>query len=440
MTAPADPAASDLSVSVEESGPVVRTLTIEVGERRVERALDHAYRDLSRRARVQGFRPGKVPRPVLERVYGAAVLDEVTRQLVNETLPEAFERTGLLPVTEPAIDAGRPLAGAAYRYSARIEIKPELVLPDLTGLSAQRSSVAVEDADVARVLEDLRQRHAPLVEEPEGTRAATGHVLTVDFVGRIDGVEFDGGEGKEVEIELGSDRFIPGFEQQLAGAQAGERVEVRVTFPQDYGHAEVAGKDAVFEVQVHTLRRRQPPELDDDFARDLGDLDSLDALRQRVRADLASSRERESRALLERTLLDSLLARISFEVPPGLVERRLQQRLARAHRELEQSVPHDALHAQLDRWAEAWRADAERDVRVALVLEAVAKAREITVDDGAVDARLDEMAAREGVDPAQLRRLYREKDALGLVRSQLVDERALESLIRDAKIEEVPRA
>lgn len=439
MTASAEPAASDLLISVDESSSVIRTITIEVDARRVERALGDAYRDLSRRARVQGFRPGKAPRAVLERVYGATVLDEVTRQLVNETLPEAFERTGLTPVTEPTIDAGRPLAGETYRFTARIEIKPEVVLPDLEGLPAKRTPVAIEESEVDRVLEDLRQRQAPLVEEPLGTAAATGHVLTVDFSGRIDGVLFDGGSGEDVEIEIGSERFIPGFEQQLVGAHTGQRVDVIVTFPTDYANAEVAGKEAVFEVQVHALRRRQPALLDDEFARDLGEFDSLEALRARVRTDLVAARERESRALLERTLLDALLERTRFDVPPGLVERRLQQRLARAHRELEHSMPHETLHAQLDHWTEAWRPDAERDVRVSLLLETVAKTRVITVDDAEVDARLDEMARQQGVDPAQLRRLYRERDAIGLVRSQLVDERALASLVRDAKIEEVPR-
>lgn len=439
MSSPVEnPSESTLRVSVEEPSSVVRILTIAIDAARVTRAFDRAYADLGRRAHVQGFRPGRVPRGVLEKRHGAAMVEEIERQLVNETLPEAFQQTGLLPVSEPAIDAGPPLAGVDYRYTARIEIKPDVTVPELSGLAARRTSLSIEAADVDRVLEDLRQRKAPLVEEPVDACTATGHILNVDFTGRIDGVAFEGGSGEDVEIEIGSDRFIPGFEMQLVGAKAGERVDVQVRFPDDYGHAEVAGKDAVFDVQVHTIRRRQPAVLDDEFAKDFGDFETLDALRDRIRTDLLARRQRDSRSLLERTLLDGLLERTSFEVPPGLVDRRLQRRLEEAHRELGKSVPHEALHAQMDRWAEQWRPEAERDVRVALVLEAVARVRGFTVDDAEVDARIDGLAAEQGVDASRLRRLYREQHVFEALRVQMVDEKALESLIADAKIEEVP--
>jgi len=426
-----------VQVTVSEDGAVVRTLEIEVDAKRVSRAFERAFNDLGRRARVQGFRPGKVPRSVLQKMYGGALLEEIERQLVGESLHEALHQSGLEPVSEPAIEAGPPLDGAPYRYSARIEIKPVIELPALEGLPATRPPVNVTDVDVEPVLESLRQRHAPLVEEPDDTRAARGHVLTVDFSGRIDGVEFEGGSGKDVEVEIGSDRFIPGFEEQLVGASTGERRELRCQFPEQYGRTELAGKEAVFDVHVGSIRRREIPALDDELAKDVGEFSSLAELRERIRSDLVASREREAKQMLERTLVDALLARTRFEVPPGLVERRLERRLAAAHRELEQSVPAEALHGQMERWREEWRSLAERDVRASLLLEAVGRARGVTVGDDEVDARIDRQAAEQGMDAKRLRQLYREQHAFEGVRQQIADEKALESLVRDAKIEEV---
>jgi trigger factor len=286
-------------------------------------------------------------------------------------------------------------------------------------------------------MEKLRERHAHPVEEPEGTTAARGHVLRVDFVGRIDGQPFEGGSGEAVEVEIGSDRFLPGFTEPLEGAHAGEQREVRVTFPADYGNAELAGREAVFDVNVHAVQRRELPELDDEFAKDLGEFENVDALRARIRDDLRAARERNAEAVMRASLLEALVNRTRFDVPPGLLERRLQRQLSRAHDELADSVPHDALHAQLDAWRDAWRPRAEREVREALLLEAVVEKAGIEATDEELEARVQALAAQEGVDEKRLRRAYREGGELReALRHQIQDEKALAFLGSTAKIEE----
>jgi len=433
-------AAPALRVETTETTSVLRTLEVEVAPERVALAFDRTYRDLAKRAHVPGFRPGKVPRSVLEKLYGARVLEEIERTLVGETLAEALSQSGSEPVAEPAIDAQPPKPGLAFRYTARVEVKPHFTLPELRGLPGRRPRVEVGVADVESALERLRQERAPVVEEPEGTCAASGHIVHIDFVGRIDGAAFEGGSGQDVAVELGSERFLPGFEAQLVGARAGERREVTVQFPADYGRSEVAGKTAVFEVQIQSVRRRVVPELDDEFAKDVGDFSSLEDLRARVRANLVAERERKAQAALERSVLDVLIERTPFELPAGLVERRLQRRLSSAHRELERSVPHEALHAQLSRWREEWRPLAEREVREALLLEAVAKAQNVTVDDSELEARIERMAREQGIEAAKLRKVYREADLVETLRSQIADEKALEYICREAKIDEVSAA
>jgi trigger factor len=433
----AAPEPSSVRVEATETSSVVRTLEIEVAADRVAQAFDRTYRDLGKRARVPGFRPGKAPRSVLEKLYGASVLEEVERTLVNETFAEALSQSSTVPVAEPAIEAQAPKPGLPFRYSARVEVKPTFVLPGLRGLPGRRPTVEVGVADVEGALERLRQERAPIVEEPEGTLAAPGHIVHVDFVGRLGGATFEGGSGQDVAIEIGSDRFLPGFESQLIGARAGERREVTVHFPADYGRTDLAGKEAVFDVQVHSVRRRAVPELDDEFAKDVGDFASLEELRARLRGNLTAERDRKAQAALQRSILDTLIERTPFELPAGLVERRLQRRLSAAHRELERSVPHEALHTQLSRWHEEWRPLAEREAREALLLEAVAKHENLVVDDSEVEARIERMAQEQGVDSAKLRKAYREADLLETIRAQLLDEKALEYLCREAKIEEV---
>ncbi|MEE9609239.1 MAG: trigger factor [Myxococcota bacterium] len=429
-------AGSPIRVRTSERGSVVRELEVEVDVARVRRAFDRAYRDLAKRVRVRGFRPGKTPRSVLEKLYGASLAEQIEQTLVAETLGDAVQQAGLEVVSEPAIEAQPLVAGADFRYTARVEVKPEVHLPDTRGLPAQRPRVQVSDEDVESELEALRQRNAPLLEEPEGTVATSGHVLSVDFDGHIDGKPFAGSRGRGVEVELGSGRALPGFEEQLVGTAAHEEREVGIRFPADYGNRELADKQAVFAVRVAEIKRRHVPALDDEFAKDMGEFDTLEALRARIRADLTALRDRDAKVALRRSVVDALIERTPFEVPPGLIGRELERQLTSARNRLAGSVPEAALEAQVSRWRDEWRERAEREVREALLLEAVAESEGIAVDDAAVSARLEEMGRAEGLDPRRLREASRDESLAAALRAQLRDERALDFLAAQAKVEE----
>ena len=428
---------SSLCVSTTETSSVVRTLEVEVDAKRVRKAFDRAYRDLGRRVRVRGFRPGKAPRSVLEKLYGAAVAEEMQQTLVAETLPEAVDQSGVAPVSEPSIDAEALADDAPFRYRASVEVKPEISLPELAGLPARRPVVEVGVEDVEGELQGLRERRAPLLDEPEGTAAAPGHTLVIDYVGSIDGQPFDGGSAEGAIVELGTERFIPGFEEQLEGTAAGEDREIRVSFPEDYGAAHLAGKEALFAAHVVRVQRRDLPELDDAFAKELGEFETMEDLRNRIRADLLEGRERGAKAELRRTLMDALIERTAFEVPPGMIERRLEQRLAMARQQLGSAIPEDELNERLIQWREAWRPSAERDVRETLLLEAVAREVGCEVEDSEVEERIEQMARDQGIDPARLRQAYGERGMLDALRAQMVEDKALEFLVSEAKVEEI---
>jgi len=432
----AESQAGSVSVSTTETSPILRTLEIEVDSGRVRKAFDRAYRDLGKSVRVRGFRPGKAPRSVLEKLYGATLVEEIERLLVSETLPEAVDRSGVVPVSEPSIEAQPPQPDAPFRYTVSVEVKPPIALPELSGLPARRPVVEVPEEDVERELEDLRQRRAPLVDEPEGTPAASGSTLSIDYVGRIDGEPFEGGSAQGASVELGSGRLVAGFEEQLEGARAGEDREVRIRFPDDYGAAELAGREALFQVHVAAVKRREQPALDDAFAKEVGDFESLEALRERIRQDLREGRERGACEEARRTLMDALIERTPFDVPPGMVERRLAQRLSAAHDQLARAMPHDELHSRLAEWREQWRPHAEREVRETLLLEAVAEARELGASPEEVEARLESMAREQGIDPARLRKAYEERGMLEALGERIREDKALEFLLAEAKVEE----
>jgi trigger factor len=365
------------------------------------------------------------------------VAEQVEQQLVQGSLFDALELASLEAIAEPDVDAPTPAAGTAFRYQAWDEVRPAIALPELEGLPARRPAVAVADADVQRELEALQLRQAPLIEETEGTRAARGHVVVIDYQGTIEGVAFEGGTASEVEVELGAGRLVPGFEEQLEGAASGERRELRVRFPEDYANQELAGRDAVFAAQVHSIKRRELPALDDEFAKDLGDFENFEALRDRIRGDLLAMRERASRAALHRSLLDALLERTSFEVPRSLTERQLEQRLRSARQRFEgANLDARAIDAQLARWRDEWREPAEREVREMLLLDAIARANALAPDEAEIEARIGELAAAQGVSPAVLRQAYGEEAVERMARSQLADEKALEFLASRAKVEE----
>lgn len=428
----------DIQIETEEISAVVREIAIEVADKRVDAAFGRVVNELRKTARVKGFRPGKVPANVIKQMYGEGLAEEIERQLVRETLADAVELAGVEPVVEPQIEAEVPSEGKAFRYKARIEIKPSIELPDLSALSGERPRVEVGDDELLTELESLRERSVAWVEEEEEVLAENGHQVTIDFVGSIDGVEFEGGSAEGVDLELGSGRMIPGFEDELIGAKSGEERDLNVTFPEDYGNEELSGKAAVFKATVTAIKRKELPELDDDFAKDLGeDFESLDDVREKIREGLTSQRQHASDHALHKSLLDDLVTRTSFEVPPGMVERQLESQLQQFEQQMQGRVPEPDLRARLAQMREEGWDDAKRRVQEGLLLEAVAKRAELEATEEEIDARLDEMAVGQGVDAKLMHDMANAQGWRPAVAAEVVDRKALDHLTETASITDV---
>ena len=430
-------ASQEIQVECEETSSVLRKLSVEVDAGRVGRAFEAAYAELRKTARVRGFRPGRVPRKVLEQMYGAQMPDQVERTLVSETLGVAIERAEVKPISEPDIEAQRPQEGQAFRYTVRVEVKPEIELPDLDRLVGHRPVVHVAESEVDAEVEQMRERHAQWVEEPEGTESAEGHSLVLDFVGRIDGETFQGGSADGAELQLGSGTMVPGFEDQLVGVRAGEQRQLEVTFPDDYGSADISGKEAVFECKVSAVRRRDKPELDDEFAKDLGEFATLEALRAQIKGDLETRRAAQADQALDQSLMESLLGLCDFEVPPGVVDRQLQSQMQSLYQQFQGRMPDDMIQQQLRRMQEEGRPAAERRVQEILVMEAVASAKEIEVSSEEVDDRLHEMAESQGMKVSELRKMAEQQGWFQAIEAELRDKKVHALLAESADIQEV---
>jgi trigger factor len=417
-------------LTLEELSPVRKRIEVEIPAGTVQSELDRAFAAVGRQARLRGFRPGKAPRPVLERAFGERVRRDVLERLIGESLQQAVETHRLAVVGTPDVEAEGLTPGQALRYAATVDVRPVIEVRDLGGLHAVRPSAAVGDAEVDEVLESLRQSVARLRPIEGRQIVEAGDVVTVDVTSRVDGGEPVRREG--VMLEAGGGTFPQALERLLVGLPLGACRTFEVRYPGEYPNRNLAGKTVHFEVEVKDIRLKELPPLDDDFARDHGKCDTLAELRARIRADLEERAARRAEVVAREAIVDELIARHPFEVPPSLVARRTEALLA----SLDLELPSDpaARETQLERLRAEIRPRAERDVRAELVLDAVAAHAAITVSDDDVAAEIAALAAREGRAPERVRAFYERPEARAALRARLVRERALAHVMRHATI------
>jgi trigger factor len=418
-------------------------LDVEVAPEAVEKELRSAAQALGRDLKIAGFRKGHVPpQVVLQRVGREAVLDEAVRRALPNWYEEALNETRLATVGDPSVKLGDlPDKGSPLSFSIEIGIRPPAKLGDYRGLEVGRRDPEVSKDEVDAELERLRESLASL--ETVERQAESGDFVVIDFIGRIDGEAFEGGEGRGYPLELGSGRFIPGFEEQLDGAKAGETRDVKVTFPDDYGAEQVAGKDAVFEVSVKEVKEKRLPELDDDFAGEAGGFDSLDELRADIESKLKQSEERAIEQEFRQAAVDAAVATATVDLPHELVHAKAHEMWHEtAHRMQHQGVD-PARYLQLigkdeEELVTEAEPEAEQAIKRESVLAAIVEAEGIEVsDDEAFDA-LRETATRasENVNEDALRRSFeraKEEGRDDVLREDIAMRKAVDLLVESAK-------
>jgi trigger factor len=414
-----------------------KTITIEIPSEVVDAEINKVARDYSRQARIPGFRPGKVPATVVKQRFREQILHDVSHTLIPKAVDEALQERGIEPVDTPNIKDVDLREGQPLKFTAAIETVPPFDPGDLSAIALQRRPTVITEAAIAQTLERLRERAAKS-EPVEGRPVADEDTVVIDIERKDPDGETD--KHEHVSLELGAPVNPPGFDAQLIGMSPGDRKSFTIHFPEDYGVKEMANTDVDYTVSLKEIRKRVLPELDDEFAKDLGEFDSLDGLRERVRADLQAEANEASERQLRTDLLKQLSDRASFELPTSMVEREIERRLEEFVRQLmQQNV--DPRQAGID-WAqfrEAQREPARAAVASALVLDEIARRDGITVPPEDVDKEIERFALRAGRTPAALRAQLEKEGGLARLVTGLRREKAVDlALARATMTSETP--
>ena len=419
----------DARVTVEELSPIRRRIEVEIPAGEVQAELDRAFGLLGNRARLPGFRPGRVPRAILDKMFGAEVRREVLGRLVGDTFRSAIASHHLDVVGDPDIDAGTLTPGEVLRYSATVDVRPVITLAEVGGLEVRRPSSDVPEEEVERVVNNLRESVAQLRPIEDRTVVEAGDIVTVDVASRREGQDPVRREG--VLLEAGAGTFPVALERQLVGQHRGAQLLLRVPYPADHPNADLAGKTVEFEVEIKDLRAKELPPLDDDFARDHGRCESLAELRGRIRADLERQAASRAEDVVRDGVIDQVLARHTFDVPPSMVDRRTQAIISQLDVRLPPGADQEKAFAEV---AAQVRPRADRQVRSEMILDEMARRDGIDVTDGEVTTEIEALAASQKDAAARVRSLYGQPEARAALRAQMRRERVLRRLVSEARV------
>jgi trigger factor len=424
-----------MKVQVEEVSPVEKRLSIEVEAAVIETELSRAYAALSHQVKVPGFRPGKVPRRILEQKYRGDVEADVLRRVQATAFLDAVRSEKVAAVGEPQMSDGKILRNQPLAFTARVEVKPVVAAKDYRGLTLKRFDTAVTDAQVDEQLTRLRESRTTLVPVPDRDVAQLGDVATIDCDATIDGLPFPGMTGRDISVDVSEGEVYEGHQPQLAGTKVGEQARFDYTFPQAYRVELIRGETAKCVATVKALKVRAVPALDDAFAQSTG-ADSVEALRGRIRADL--ERAAKSRASVEERehLFQRLIERNSFDIPQALVDRGIDLMLDAAFNNMTRSgMDPRMLNLDWQKLRSELRPRAETEVRGQLLLEAVCLQEKIEVGEADVDAQLAEMAEAVKMPLAVLKKQYASENARDALRNRLMEDRAIALVKSQAQFE-----
>lgn len=404
-----------MSLQVEKLEHNMAKLTVEVAAEDVEKALQAAYLKQRKQINIPGFRKGKVPRQMIEKMYGPEVFyDEAANNMIPDAYAKAYDESELDIVSQPKIEVVQMEKGKPFIFTAEVATKPEVTLGDYKGLKVDKVSTRVTQKEVDEEIEKERERNARTIEVTDRAVQDKDEV-TLDFEGFVDGVAFEGGKGEDYPLTIGSGSFIPGFEEQLIGAEIDKEVEVNVTFPKEYHSEELAGKDATFKCTVHTIKAKELPELDDEFASEVSECETMDAYRAEVKKNIKERKERTGKEKKENQAVDQAIENTQMDIPEAMIEFQVRQmaddfarRIQQQGLTVEQYFQFTGMTAE--KMMEEMRPQAEKSIKTRLVLEAIVKAENIEVSDERVEEELTKMAEAYQMEVEKLKEFMGENE------------------------------
>jgi trigger factor len=425
-----------LKADVKDVSPVIKQLEVTISADIIGTEIEKFYFDLRKTAKLKGFRPGKVPRTVLEKFYKKQVEGEVISKLINDSFEAAIKEKNILPVSPPIIDSPKFASDKNFTYTARVEVAPVLDLKgDYLGIEAEQEKLEVTEEDVNKYLEQIRAYHAQLKAVEENRSIHSGDFVVIDFTGTIDNEPLKGGKGQDRLIEITTESFLPGFTNQLIGLRPGDNREIVVTPPEDFEQKELAGKTITFDVTIKEIKEKIIPPLDDNFARDVGEFESLDVLKDHLKKEITLREEERIRSALYNDFLQKIMENNPFEVPPSLVERQAEFLIYHARAQMtNQGIKMDSSTMMNRELKEAYRPIAEFQVKRSFLLADIAKREGIEVDAAEIKAYLKNVSPVEKDREQQV-----EEEAKNQIKTKVLEEKTLAFLAEKAKLTLVDR-
>ncbi|HBI03530.1 MAG TPA: trigger factor [Paenibacillaceae bacterium] len=413
-------------------------LTIEVEEEQVENAIEMAFVKVSKKVNIPGFRKGKVPRKVFEARFG---VESLYQDALDIILPEAYsqavDETGIYPVDRPEVDIQQMEKGQPLIFKATVTVKPEVTLGDYKGLTVEEKDFSITDEKVEEELVKMQDRAAELNVIEDG-ELEKGDISIINFDGYVDGEAFEGGKAENYQLEIGSNTFIPGFEDQMVGMKKDEERDVNVTFPEEYHSAELAGKPAVFKVKVNEIKRKSVPALDDEFAKDVSEFDTLDELKQDIKNKLEEQGKKDEENYQKEALIEQATKNATVELPEVMIENEISNML----QEFEQRLSMQGLNLELyyqfsgldeEKMRDQFRSDAEMRVRTTLTIETIGKVENIEVTSEEIDQEIENLAALYNRNADEIRQIFGARDGFEGLKNDLMIRKTIDFLVENSK-------
>ncbi len=422
-------------VKIEEINSVKKKLSLEIPWSEVKRELDDAYGVIGKKAKVKGFRPGKTPRKILEMHYKSQAEEEAISNLVSKSYSKALETNEIMAVSQPVIDQKGIETDKDFIYSATVEIQPVFEPEDYTGIEVEKEELEITDSDVEARLEQLRQMYSTIESIEEDRKVIEGDFVSIDFEGKVEDEVRKELSSENYLLEIGSRKFVPGFEEQLIGAQKGELREVQVTFPDEYQNKNFAGKESLFSVTVKDIREKKIPDLDENFIKNFETYETLEDLKKDIRKSLIEENESRIKSDLRNNIIIKLLDNNEFEVPSTFVNRQIYYMIMDAQqRMIRNGMPPEKATEISVNLHDRFEGDATRMVKTSLLLDKISEKESITVDEKEVEERLKELAHNYAQDYESLRTNYEKNNLIDRLKDEILEQKTLNFLEEKADI------
>jgi trigger factor len=431
---------SEVVVKIEDLSPVKKKLSLEIPWNEVKNELDAVYHDVGKKAKLKGFRPGKIPRKVLETYFKDQAEQETTTNMVNKYYWQTLEDRKIIPISQPEINQEGIKENTNFAFTASFETEPEFEPENYKGIDLEKEEIKITDDDIKKRIDEIRQMFATMEEVKEDRAAVHGDFVVIDFEGSLNGESFNELKAESHFLEIGSGKFVPGFEEQLIGAKKEEKREIKVTFPADYHESKLAGQEVVFNVFVKSIRAKKLPDNDDSFIKNFEKYNTFEEFENDVRASLEEKNQQMAKVNFHNTIMEKLIKENDFEVPPSLVERQIYYMMAdNQRRMISAGIDEEQAMEFSLKMHDKFKDDAEKIVKSFLLLKKIAEKESLLVEENDIEKYLQDLAVQHKRDYESIKKMYDDEERKDNLKIELMQKKAFDFIEFNANIKTVEK-